>query len=466
MSFDLADLARAHLADANELSHEHGNPTWAKLIRDLMRVKQGWVRAEGSYAYDADDRAYLDVLGGFGVMNCGHNHPTIVRALTDVLQSGLPNMLQMDTPVLEGLLARELAARSPEPLSNVFFASSGSEAVEAAIKFARRATGRPTIVSADGGYHGLTMGALSIMGSDHWKKSFGPMVPCTRRVPFNDLGAVERALAGRDVAAVVLETIQGEGGVVLPNPEYLPQVRRLCTRAGTLLVLDEIQVGLGRTGRFYAFEHFGVVPDMVLLAKALSGGFVPVGAVVTSRAILDKVYDGLENAVIHDSTFGANNLAMAAGLATLRVLDEEKLLARAERLGRFLREELLRRAGSYEHIQDVRGLGLMVGVEFGRPTSAALRANWRVLHALDGMFGASVTLGLLQDQRVISSVASNDYDVLKLTPPLTSTERELREFLAAFDAQMDAAHRFAEPVVDLARRVSRAVLPRARGGTR
>src|SRR5271166_2994466 len=242
----------------------------------------------------------------------GRNHPSVREALKAVLDSELPNLVQMGVSVLSGVLAERLLEFVPH-LDKVFFSNSGAEAVEAAIKFARAATRRPGIVYCGHGFHGLSYGALSLMGDKTFRTGFEPLVPDCVEIPFNDLPALEQALAARNVAAFVVEPIQGKG-VNMPDQAYLKRAAELCRRHGTLFVADEIQTGLGRTGRFLATEHYGVEPDVVLLAKALSGGHVPVGAVLMRKRVFDTVFDRMDRAVVHGSTFGKNDLAMAAGI--------------------------------------------------------------------------------------------------------------------------------------------------------
>ena len=304
----------------------------------------------------------------------------------------------MDVSTLAGILAERLLAYVPH-LDKVFFTNSGVEAVEAAMKFARAATGRPGIVYCDHAFHGLTYGALSLNGDANFRDGFEPLLPGCLRVPFDDLPALERALSTREVAAFIVEPIQGKG-VNMPSAGYLKDAAALCRRHGTLFVADEIQTGLGRTGRFLAVEHWGVEPDMVLLAKALSGGHVPSGAVLTRKAIHDKVFDRMDRAVVHGSTFAKNDLAMAAGIATLDVLESEKLIKNAARKGERLLGALNDMVPRYELLKEVRGKGLMIGIEFGEPSSFKLKASWNVLEgASKGLFCQLITIPLFKDHK-------------------------------------------------------------------
>jgi ornithine--oxo-acid transaminase len=307
----------------------------------------------------------------------GRNHPALREALKSVLDSDLPNLVQMDVSTLAGILAERLLAHVPY-LDKAIFVNSGSEAVEAAIKFARAATRRQGIVYCDHAFHGLSYGALSLNGDDIFRNGFGPLLPDCVRIPFNDLVALEKALHSRTIAAFIVEPIQGKG-VNVPADDYLKNAADLCRRYGTLFVADEVQTGLGRTGRFLAIEHWNVEPDMVLLAKTLSGGHVPVGAVLARKRIFDKVFDRMERAVAHGSTFGNNDLAMAAGIATLNVLKSEGLIENAARTGKHLLSVLGAMIPHYEFLREVRGRGLMIGIEFGPPRSLKLNASWHAL---------------------------------------------------------------------------------------
>jgi ornithine--oxo-acid transaminase len=326
-------------------------------------------------------------------------------------------------------------------LDKVFFANSGTEAVEAAIKFARAATRRPGIIHCEHSFHGLTYGALSLNGDAVFRSGFEPLLPDCSAVAFNDLAALERALASRNAAAFIVEPIQGKG-VNLPDDGYLQEAAALCRRHGTLFIADEIQTGLGRTGRFLAVEHWGVEPDMVLIAKALSGGHVPVGAVLTRKRIYDKIFDRMDRAVVHGSTFAKNDLAMAAGLATLDVIESEGLVSRAERLGDRLRQGLSDLVGRYEFLREVRGKGLMIGIEFGPPTSLKLKASWNLLESANkGLFCQLITIPLFAEHKILTQVAGHASHTVKLLCPLVITDADCDWIVSAFDNVIAATHR-------------------------
>jgi ornithine--oxo-acid transaminase len=328
-------------------------------------------------------------------------------------------------------------------------ANTGTEAVEAAIKIARAATGRPRVLYAEHAFHGLTLGALSLNGNAEFRDGFGPLLPGCDPVGFGDLDALARELERDDVAAFVVEPVQGKG-VNLPPDGYLQSAQALCRDAGALLVCDEVQTGIGRTGRFLALEHWDLQPDMICVAKALSGGLVPIGAVLVSRAAFDRVFDGMERAVRHGSTFGGNDLAAAAALATLRVLDQEDLVARAERIGALLLEMTTPLVERHEVVVDVRGLGLMWAIELGPPSGRAGRALWeRVERRQPGLFSQLITVPLFHEHRIFCQVAGHRMNVIKALPPLTIEEEEIRRFADALEQTIAAAEHYPRALAGL-----------------
>ncbi len=454
MGFDIGGLIRSRGADHAALYERYVNPQMARVLR-AIGFDRTWVRAEGATLVDADGREYLDTLSGWGVFALGRNHPTVSKAIADLLDLGRANLVQMDAPLLAGLLAEALAARAPAGLTAIHFTNSGTETAEAALKFARYATGRPRVVYCDNGYHGLTYGALSAMGADYFRDGFGPFLPGFTAVPFGDLAALERALAAGDVAAFVTEPIQG-GGVIMPPPGYLREAKRLCERRGTLLVLDEIQTGLGRTGRLFALEHEGVVPDMLLLAKALSGGLVPVGALLLRPETYARVFPKMERCVVNSATFAENDLAMAAGLATLHVIDEERIIERAARAGERLRAGLERLGTESELVKEVRGQGLMLAVEFGEPRSRRLRLGWKAVHAVrDGLFAQMIVMALFERHRILAQTAGSAMEVVKLIPPLVVTDEQVDRIVGGLGAVLRDASRFPGGLWDLGIRLAR-----------
>lgn len=437
---DILQRLKARQAENFDLHAQHLNSQMVNVLKTIGFDRQ-YVRAEGPYLYDQDGHQYLDLLAGFGVFALGRNHPTVVQVLQDVLGASLPNLVQLDVSLLSGLLAEKLVEVTPPGLDRIFFANSGTEAVEAAIKFSRYATGRSKIVFCSGGYHGLTLGSLSATGDDYFRAGFGPLLPDFIEVPFGDLAALEQALHRRDVAAFITEPIQGHG-VWIPPEDYLPGAAALCQRTGTLFVADEVQTGLGRTGQWWAVGHWGVEPDILCMAKALSGGFVPVGAVACRRWIFEKMFNRMDRAVVHGSTFGKNNLAMATGLATLEVLETEHLIANSARMGEQLLADLQPLVGQYECLKEVRGRGLMMALEFAEPRSLSLKMAWKMLEAANqGLFSQMITVPLFERHRILSQVAGHGMNVVKFIPPLTLTEGDRQWIVEGVTDVVADAHR-------------------------
>jgi ornithine--oxo-acid transaminase len=419
---------------------EYVNPEWVRLL-DLLGMNVRYRRCVGTELFAEDGRIFLDFLSGYCVHNTGHNHPDILGALRAELDRCGPAMLQSHVAETAGELAGELCARAGGGLSKVFFCSSGSEGVETVIKFARARTRRTGIVYAKGAFHGLTCGALSLMGDNFWRESFGPMLAGTFEVPFGDIDAMARVLAREKIAAVVLEPVQGEAGIVLPPPGYLAAVQALCRERGVLFVLDEVQTGMGRTGRFLAGHHYGLSPDMVVMAKALSGGLIPCAAVLMTEEIYDAVYSSLKRAIIHTSTYSENGLAMRAGLATLGVLDREQLPERAQLVGEELRGRLTEALYSYEMVREVRGLGLFNGIVFEPPRHIKLRLSFETCRAVHpGMFGQMLVRRLFHEHNILSQICGNNFMVLKVAPPLVVTDAQINCYVDAIWSVVESLH--------------------------
>jgi ornithine--oxo-acid transaminase len=426
----IRELLEARAGEEYDLYARTINPQFMRVLKTIG-FDRVWARAKGQYLYDEDGTRFLDLLGGFGMFNVGRNNPRVRAALVEALELETPGSVQLGVSLLPGLLAEELLQRTPDRLARVLFTNSGTEAVEAALKLGRAATGRSRVLSTVHGFHGLTLGSLSANGGPHFVERFGPLLPGFTHVPFGDLDAVERELRSEDVALFLLEPIQGHG-VYLPPDGYLPAVQELCRRYGTLFAVDEVQTGLGRTGRLFAFEHWGLEPDLVTVAKSLSGGYVPVGALLMAQRVYDGVFDSLEHSVSHGSTFAPNDLAMAAGLATLRELDDAGLVERAARLGDLLIERTRALVDAHDVVREVRGLGLMWAMEFAEPESGSL--SWRVLERMQtGLFAQLVVVPLFTKHHVLSQVAGHDLPVLKGLPPLVLSEQDIDDFVRALD---------------------------------
>lgn len=440
MTFNISSLIEQHQNEKFELHEKHLNAQMVKVLKTIG-YDRTYIKAAGQYLYDQEDNEYLDLLSGFGVYAVGRNHPTIIKALQETLTLELPNLVQMDVSVLSGLLAKKILQTVPRNLNRMFFCNSGSEAVEAAIKFARYATRRSQILYCDHSFHGLTLGSLSLNGEKIFREGFGALLPDCAAVPFNNLEALENALLSKNVAAFILEPIQGKG-VNLPDDDYLTGVEWLCRKYGTLFVADEIQTGIGRTGKFWAIEHWNVKPDMILMAKALSGGFIPVGAVAMTEKVMDAVFSRMDRAVVHGSTFSKNNMAMAAGLATLQVIEDEKLIENSAEKGKVITDGINAMTDQYEFLKEARGKGLMIAVEFHSPRSLSLKAAWSMLETANkGLFCQMVTIPLFKDHHILSQVAGHGMNVVKMLPSLNLSDKDCCKILHAFDQTIAETHK-------------------------
>ena len=448
MPLDLKSLITTRLGENYALHERHLNSTLVRVQR-IIGFDHVYARAEGAYLYDLDERDYLDFLSGYSVFNIGRNHPAVKRAIADVLEMDLPNMVQMDCSLLSGLLAEALLKKLPPHLDAVFFCNSGAESIEGAIKFARAATGRSGLVSLDKAFHGLSTGALSVMGDASFREGFEPLLENCTRIKMGDLPALETLLARKDIAALLIEPVQGKG-VNFPADDFYVQAQRLCRAHGTLLICDEVQTGLGRTGRWWGFEHWGLEPDIITVAKSLSGGYVPCAAIVARRDIYQKTFSRLDRCVVHSSTFGRNNLAMASGLATLQVLEDEQLVERARDGGAQLLARLNALKERHSLIKEVRGLGLMIAIEFHEPSEMAARLGWKLLHRVEReLFAQMLVTSLFGKHRILTQIAGHAMDVIKILPPLIIGEREIDRFVTALDAVLSDCRKFPGPIWDL-----------------
>jgi acetylornithine/succinyldiaminopimelate/putrescine aminotransferase len=440
MPFELSQMLEGRGGENFLLHSRYLSPQLPRVLQTLG-FDRFYERGDGCYLYDSEGRRYLDFLSGFGVFALGRNHPAIKRALHEALDAELPNLVQMDCALLPGLLAEALVARTHPGIQRVFFTNSGAEAIEGAIKFARCATKRDRIVYCDHAFHGLTTGALSLNGGAEFRDGFGPLLPGCDKVPFGEIGALAKQLEGNDVAAFVVEPIQGKGVNLAPD-DFWAAAQELCKRHKTLLVMDEVQTGMGRTGRFLCHEHWGLEPDIVTVSKALSGGYIPVGAVMCSAKVSDSVFSSMDRAVAHSSTFGANQLAMVAGLAMLQALDDEGIIDRTRRTGEALVKALEPLVERYEYLHHVRGKGLMIGLVFGEPTTRALRVRWRAIEAMrTALFSQLVVVPLFHRHRILTQVAADNMNVVKLLPPLVTGEEEVEYFVDALDDVLSGAQK-------------------------
>jgi ornithine--oxo-acid transaminase len=456
------NLKEAMAQQRGENYHLHREYLNAQLVRVLNTIgyDRFYEKGEGAYLIDRHGDRYLDFLSGFGVFALGRSHPVVKQALQEVLEADLPSLVQLDCALLPGMLGKELLKKVPESINRCFFANSGTEAVEATLKFARYATGRPRILYCDHSYHGLSYGSLSVTGAKEFRDGFEPLLPQCDVIPFDDLEALEKELKKKNVAGFIFEPIQGKG-VNLPPDDFLPQAQALCRQYGTLFIADEVQTGLGRTGKFFAFEHWGLEPDMVAIAKALSGGYIPIGAVLCKEEIFAKVFHRMDRALVHGSTFGKNPMAMAAGLATLHVLEEEKLIENSAKMGELFMQGLKPLVDKYEIFYEVRGKGLMIALEFRSPQSLSLKLGWKMLEtAQKGLFSQLITVPLFQRHKILTQVAGNNMNVIKILPPLMITETEVNLFLQGFEDVLADCHRYPGTLWDFGSTLAKQALKR------
>ncbi|MEN6498307.1 MAG: aminotransferase class III-fold pyridoxal phosphate-dependent enzyme [Thermoguttaceae bacterium] len=430
-------------SQATERFRRHINPAMLSIASGLIKP---FVKGQGSRVWDAEGKTYLDFVAGFGSLNLGHNHPDVVAAVQTALAGSPPGFSPAAINPYAAALAEQLATIAPEGLEMTFFANSGTEAVEAALKLARRATGRRGLLYCERSFHGKTLGSLSVTGNPTYQRPFEPLIPECEAVPFGDLDALQRALASHRFAAFIVEPIQAEGGIVVPPADYLPAAQTLCRKAGTLLIVDEVQTGLGRTGSLFGVDRLGVEPDLMTLAKSLGGGLVPIGAMLARRDLWSKAYGTLESFALHTSTFGGGSLACAAGLAAVRVLRETDVVANAEERGRQLLDGLRQLASRYPIIREVRGQGLLIGVEFNPPPESiitllqGLLAGGASIYLVPGIEGIQRSLTatfvmsmLLQEHGIYTQVARSNPRVLRVEPPLILSAEEASQFLQALD---------------------------------
>ncbi|NPV57263.1 MAG: aspartate aminotransferase family protein [Anaerolineae bacterium] len=369
------------------------------------------VRSAGAKVWDAAGKQYLDFIAGIAVNNVGHTNPEVVEAVVAQARTMLHvNVFGKTLLPVQVELAKALSRVTPPGLDKIFFTNSGTEAIEGAIKLARRSTGRHKIVAFEGGFHGRTCGALSISWRDVYRQPFEPLLPGVTFIPFDDLAAAEQAITD-EVGMVIVEPIQGEGGVHVPSDDFLPGLRALCDQRGATLALDEIQTGFGRTGRFFACEHWGVTPDILVVAKAVGGG-MPLGGFIARPEVMNLLTDP---PLSHMTTFGGHPVSCAAGLASLNIILRDKLAERAERVGAHIQERLRAMQQRYPVIVDVRGKGLMIGLEFATPELT------------------KAIVGRAQELGVILSWSIYAGGTVRIAPPLNIPEVEVEQGLAIIE---------------------------------
>ncbi len=425
---DALNLSRE---EVRTLYKKHVNPALGNLL-SLINFDKKFIKASGMEVWDENGSVYLDFLGGYGSLNVGHNHQAVIDAVNRVSKN--PNILQASINPLASALAKNLSVIAPKNLNNVFFGNSGAEAVEGALKTAKIYTGREKIIYCDGSFHGKTMGALSVMGRKKYQTPFLPLIPNCQSIPFGDINSLEEALRLGDVAAFIVEPIQGEGGIIVPPKGYLAEAKKICSKYGTLLIVDEVQTGFGRTGKMFACEWEGVEPDILCLAKSLGGGIMPMGAFMTTKEIWDKSYGAAERATLHTSTFGGNSWAAAAALATIKVIYDEGLVEEAYSKGEYFINKLKNLQEKYSLIKDIRGKGLLIGIEFNQgETILDKLTKGKVSQLSQEYTGALVAGELLNKYRVITAYTINNPNVIRLEPPLIVTYEHLDHVIDSLD---------------------------------
>jgi acetylornithine/succinyldiaminopimelate/putrescine aminotransferase len=428
----------------------HVNPAFVKLL-NALGYGRVYTRAKGVHVWDIEGCVYLDCLAGFGSANIGHNHPRLMAKLVETLQSNPYCICHTGVSEPQARLAKKLSDLSG--LDFALFSNSGAEAVDAALKVAQAATGRNHFIYCERGYHGNTLSTLPLMGAPRLRRVFEPLPERFTKIPFNDCAALEQALEKNPCAGFVVEGIQSEGGVRIPAKNYLREAKRLCKKRGTLLIVDEIQTGLGRTGKWFSFQRNGATPDIVTLAKALSGGIVPVAATLVEKKCYLSAYGKQNRFDLHSSTFAGNALSAAAALETLNIIEEERLVERAEKLGEKLKTKLEESLRGQPLVKEIRGEGLLIGIEIesaGKSFTQKLLPCGMTRTACE-IIGQWIALRLLE-KGIICQPAAIAWNTLKIEPPLTIEEEHIDEIVAALKQTLDECQSLPATLTAVAKR--------------
>lgn len=431
--FDIAAIASLPSKEVMHAHLKHLNSVAARVI-SFTGLHHQFVKAEGIHLTDAKGRDYLDFISGYGACNLGHEPQEVLNALKAV--EGKPNILQSSLNPYAAKLAELLAGHLPGSLNRVFFCNSGTEGVEAALKLARISTGRKILLSANGAYHGKTFGALSVSGKDKYRIPFEPLLPGTKRIDYDNLEALEGALRTREVAGFIVEPIQGENGIIVPRRGYLKQAEALCKQYDTPMILDEVQTGMGRTGRFVCAEYEAVNPDILILSKSLGGGVMPIGAMLSTDRLWKKAYGSRDTCLLHTSTFGGNTRACACAIAAVTTLMEKNLISNACRQGSYLLEKLENLKQTSAILKDVRGKGLMIGLHFER-----LKGKQTLM---EGALSLWVVRQLFHQHRIATAFTLNNYDVLRIYPPLSVTREQITFFFESLSEVLESMNKLAK----------------------
>lgn len=443
MKKDLISLDHALELNYNQNLDNHKKYVNSSFVTylSLINFYRLYVKSQGSFLWDDQGNKYIDFLAGYGSLNVGHNHPKVLEAVKKTDEK--PNLLQASLNPLPGALAHNLAQITPGSLQRSFFCNSGTEAVEAAIKLAKISTGRDRIIYCDRSFHGKTMGSLSVTGRKKFQQPFDPLLSWCTKIPFGDANILEAALKDKDTAGFIIEPIQGEGGIFIPPKGYLKKVRELCSHYGTLLIIDEIQTGLGRTGSMFACEYEEVVPDILCLAKSLGGGIMPIGAIVTSDSCWQKAYGNVDKCLLHTTTFGGNARACAAAIAALNIIQEEELARQAHEKGKYLFGRLQEFKEKYNLIKEVRGRGLLIGLEFKPAENILDKFTGGIIENLSSNYtGAMVAGELLNKYRIITAYTLNNPNVIRLEPPLNIGYEQLDYLLNSLEEILNSSKGF------------------------
>ncbi|HDJ1440436.1 Putrescine aminotransferase [Serratia rubidaea] len=459
--------------DTLDRYHQYVNPMMVDFLK-LQHCDNVFRHAAGTQLFTGEGEAFLDMVAGYGCLNLGHNPQPVVDALKSYLDAQGPNFIQyISVPEQTAKLAEVLCHLAPGKMGRVFFSNSGTEAVEAAMKIAKAATGKPGIVYLQNSYHGKTLGALSITGRDKHRRYFKPLLEAMVETPFGDLDALRQALTRDDIGAVMIEPIQGEGGVHIPPEGYLQAVQQLCRQHGVLLMVDEVQTGLGRTGKLFACEWEGIEPDVLMLSKSLSGGLIPIGATLCRADIWQQAYGTADRFLVHSSTYGGGNVASVVALSALREILAQDLAGHAERMGAYFKQALSEVAARYPFVAEIRGRGLMLGIQFDQTFAGAVSASarefatrlpgdwhttWKFLpdpvqahlraamermeQSLGEMFCMKFVTKLCQDHKILTFITANSSTVIRIQPPLIISKAEIDRFVTAFAAVCDELSTF------------------------
>lgn len=466
----LIDIEKALESSKDEVFERycnHVNPVITEISK-IGKFDKTFIKAEGIYVWDTEGKKYYDFIGGYGSVNIGHNHPKVLDTIHRVLNNKIPSLLQASPGIIASALAENLSKITPEDLEFVFLCNSGTEANEGALKLSRIYTGRKKIVYTDNSFHGKTFGSLSVTGRNKYKQFFEPLLPECICVPYGELKALNDVLINEDVAAFIVEPIQGEGGVIIPTDGYLTEAEKMCRKHKTLMILDEVQTGFGRTGKMFAAEHDGLRPDILTVAKSLGGGMVPIGAYITTREIWEKAYGNIDRFLLHTSTFGGNNISAAVGVTTINVIYEEKLIDNANHMGEYFMFRLKKLKEKYDFIHDVRGRGLMIGIEFSHCLNGGGK-NLRdelftmmpveiisffkmvpedIKNSIDKLidditeksekiiadfYSRRISSKLLNEYNILTLSTLNNPNVMRIQPPLSITKEQIDFFVDSLD---------------------------------